>query len=277
MSIDVSVVIPTFRRPALLRETIASVCAQTGVTVELIVIDDSTEGSAAAVAEEFVDTVRYLKNPRPTGGIPSVVRNLGWPLARGRFVHFLDDDDLVPEGHYAAAIAAFAEHPGVGVVFGRIEPFGNAPEAQMRRERAFFHGAARRAAICRRFGPRFGFAAGMIFNKTLLVCGAALIRRRCLQHLGGFDPEIRLGEDVDFFGRAMREFGAYFLDRDTLRYRIGSPSLMHAPVLTEREIYQHLDGARRMATKYRNDRGRFEFFIMKGFSRLVLTPCSNIL
>jgi glycosyltransferase involved in cell wall biosynthesis len=246
--LDVSVVIPTFRRPALLREAILSVRAQTGVAVEIIVVDDSPEGSAADVAGEFADSVHYLKNSQPTGGVPSVVRNLGWPLARGRFVHFLDDDDRVPEGHYAAAIAAFAAHPGVGVVFGRIEPFGDAPEAQLRHERAFFRGAARRAAICRRFGPRLGFAAGVIFNQTLLVCGAALIRHHCVQRLGGFDPEIRLGEDVDFFGRALREFGACFLDRTTLHYRIGSPSLMHAPMFSESEIQQHRAGAQRIAT-----------------------------
>jgi glycosyltransferase involved in cell wall biosynthesis len=275
--LDVSVVIPTFRRPALLREAIASVRAQKGAEVELIVVDDSPEGSAEAVAGEFADSVQYLKNSRPTGGFPSMVRNLGWPLARGRFVHFLDDDDRVPEGHYAAAMAAFETHPGVGVVFGRIEPFGDAPEAQMHRERAFFRGAARRAAVCGRLGPRLGFAAGMIFNKTLLVCGAALIRRDCVQRLGGFDPEIGVGEDVDFFGRAMREFGACFLDRTTLHYRIGSPSLMHAPVLSEHEIQQHLAGARRMTAKYRSERGCFEFYVMKGLSRLVLTPCMTVL
>ena len=267
MSIDVSVVIPTFRRPALLREAIASVCAQKGTKVELIVVDDSPEGSAAGIADEFGSSVRYLRNPEPTGGFPSVVRNLGWPLASGRFVHFLDDDDLVPEDHYAAALAAFDANPAVGVVFGRIEPFGDAPETQMRQERAFFRGAARRAAICRRLGPRLGFAAGMIFNHTLLVCGAALLRRPCVQRLGGFDPQIKLGEDVDFFGRAVREFGACFLDRPTLHYRIGSPSLMHAPVLSEREIQQHRAGARRMAAKYRSERGLLEFYLMKGLSR----------
>ena len=205
--LDVSVIIPTFRRPALLAEAIASVRAQRGAKVELIVVDDSPEGSAAAVAGEFAHSVRYFRNPEPTGGFPSVVRNLGWPLARGRLVHFLDDDDLVPEGHYAAAVAAFEAHPDVGVVLAEVEPFGDGPGTQMLRERAFFRGAARRAAICSRVGPRLGFAAGMIFNQTLLVCGAALIRRHCVQRLGGFDPEIRLCEDVDFFGRAMREFG----------------------------------------------------------------------
>jgi glycosyltransferase involved in cell wall biosynthesis len=277
VSIDVSVVIPTFRRPALLREAIASVVAQKGAQVELIVVDDSAEGSAADVVAEFAGSARYVRNARPTGGFPSRVRNLGWPLARGRFVHFLDDDDLVPEGYYAAAKAAFAAEPQVGVVFGRVAPFGDASDAQMSHERAFFRSAARRAAICSRFGPRLGFAAGMIFNQALLVCGAALIRRPCVERLGGFDPEIQLGEDVDFFGRAMREFGARFLDREALHYRIGSPSLMHAPLLSEREIQNHLAGARRMAAKYRSERGSLEFYVMKGLSRLVLTPCAALL
>lgn len=277
VSVDISVVIPTFHRPLLLGEAIASVRAQKGAQVEVIVVDDSPEGSAAAVAEKFGDSVRYLRNAEPTGGCPSVVRNLGWPHANGRFIHFLDDDDIVPQDHYAAVIEAFENNPEIGVVFGRVEPFGDAPEIQMRRENAFFREAARRAAICSRFGTRLGFATGMIFNQTLLVCGAALIRRHCVQYLGGFDNQIKLGEDVDFFGRAMREFGARFLDRPTLHYRIGSPSLMHAPVLSESEIQQHRAGARRMAAKYRNERGWLEFYAMKGLSRLVLTPCTNII
>jgi hypothetical protein len=96
----------------------------------------------------------------------------------------------------------------------------------------------------------------MIFNQTRLLTGAALIRRHCVQRLGDFDSEIRLGEDVDFFGPAMREFGACFIPR---------------------EIQQHLDGTRRMAGKYRSELGRWEFYVMKGLSRQVLTPCTTIL
>jgi glycosyltransferase involved in cell wall biosynthesis len=278
VAIDVSVVLPTFRRPAMLREAIASVLAQRGATVELIVIDDSPEGSAAAIAHEFAGApLRYLQNPEPTGGFPSIVRNLGWPLVEGSVEHFLDDDDRVPEGHYAAALAAFAANPSIGVVFGRVEPFGDAPAGQMAHERAFFRGAARRAGVYRRFGSRFGFALGMLFDQAMLVCGAATIRRECIEPLGGFDPEIRLGEDVDFFGRATREFGACFLDRTTLHYRIGSPSMMHAPMLSPQEIEQLRAGWRRMLMKYRRKHGRSEFYAMKGLSRLVLTPCTALL
>ncbi len=278
VSIDVSIVIPTFRRPKSLGEAIASVLSQESVAVEIFVVDDSPEGSAQEVVTNFRDArVRYLKNPKPTGGFPSAVRNLGWPLARGAFVHFLDDDDIVPEGHYLAVKEAFSKHCDVGVVFGRIEPFGDAPEAQMRRERLFFGDAGRRASVCSRFGSRFAFSACMIFGSTLLVCGAAVVRRECVQKLGGFDPQICLGEDVDFFSRAIREFGANFIDRVALRYRIGSPSLMHAPNLSDDEMRQFREGMRRMHAKYRAERGAGEFYAMKGLSRYALLPCISML
>src|SRR5262249_49360515 len=144
-------------------------------------IDDCPEATAQPVVESLNDArVKYLRNPKPSGGVPSIVRNLGWPLAQGDFVHFLDDDDLVPEGHYAAVKKAFQAHPEAGVVFGRVEPFGNAPEEQMRHEREFFAAAARRASICSRFGPKWAFAARMMFNGLLLVTGAGVVRRECV-------------------------------------------------------------------------------------------------
>ena len=231
MAIDVSVVIPTFRRNEELAEAIASVQAQASATIEILVIDDCPDGGAKPVVDSLRDgRIDYLRNPHPSGGMPSIVRNLGWPRARGRFVHFLDDDDIVPGGHYAAAIAAFARRPDVGLVFGRIAPFGSSPEAQLRHERRFFDHAAHKAALCARFGPKFAFAGQMLFDLPLLVCSASMVRRECVEGIGGFDPEIRLMEDADFHVRVMRRYGAHVLDRVTLHYRIGFPSLMHAPI-----------------------------------------------
>src|SRR5215471_18860098 len=123
MRVEISVIIPTYRRPRELAESIASALGQAGAVVEIIVVDDSPEGSAQEVVEQFQDNrVTYLRNPEPTGGIPSIVRNLGWPRAKGAFVHFLDDDDIVPSGHYAAVKSSFSRRSDVGLVFGRIEP-----------------------------------------------------------------------------------------------------------------------------------------------------------
>ena len=59
-----------------------------------------------------------------------------------------------------------------------------------------------------------------------------MIRRSCAEAVGGFDTRLRVAEDVDFYARAIRQFGAQFIDRVTLRYRIWNASLMHTPHLS---------------------------------------------
>ena len=258
---DISVVIPTHRRPAELAEAVGSVLRQQGVTVEVIVVDDCAEGSARTVVDALADPrVRYRANPTSSGGRPAVVRNFGFGFATGELVHFLDDDDIVPDGHYRAVKAVFAAHPETSVVFGRIEPFG-VSETAVAPERAYFAAAGRRALRCRRFG-RWGFSAALVFRPTLLVCGAAVLRRACLPTLGGFDARLPLMEDVDFFARAIRRFGVRFMDRLALHYRIG-PSLMHrperAPVIEQSYATMH--------RTYRGQHGVLEFALLKLFAR----------
>jgi GT2 family glycosyltransferase len=271
VSIDLSVIIPTFRRPRELVEAISSVLRQQESTVEIFVIDDSPEGSAEEGVRGLRDSrVVYVKNPNPTGGVPSVVRNIGWPMARGAFIHFLDDDDIVAEGYYAAIKAAFAADPSIGLVFGRIEPFGNGPAAQLNHERQYFVDAARKSVLSDRFGRRFAFTGRMLFDNALLVCSASVTRRECVARLGGFDPTIRLMEDADFHVRAMRECGALFLDRTAIHYRVGSPSLMHSPHTTEEQKQGERRGHRQMQAKYRRERGTLEFYALALFTRTVL-------
>lgn len=271
MPVDFSVIIPTFRRNGELREAIASVQRQRDVTLEILVVDDSPEAAARVVAEGFDDPrITYLANPQPTGGFPSIVRNLAWPRASGTFVHFLDDDDRVPEGHYARARTAFDRHPEVGLVFGRIAPFGACPPAQLRRELAFFADAARRARLCGRLGRRLAFAGQMLFDRPLLVCSAGILRRASVERVGGFDPDIRLMEDAEFYARVMRSCGAHFLDEVVLDYRIGSPSLMHAPDPPPDQVRAQRAGRRRMQAKYRRQHGALEFYALAAATRLVM-------
>jgi glycosyltransferase involved in cell wall biosynthesis len=271
MAVDFSVIIPTFRRPRELLEAIASALNQRGVTIEVLVIDDSAEGSAEEPVKGLRDSrVRYVRNPVPTGGMPSKVRNLGWPLASGTFVHFLDDDDAVVEGYYAAVKAAFESRPRVGLVFGRIEPFGSGPTSQLEHERAYFAAVARKSAACRRFGTRWAYVGRMLFDTALLVCSASVVRRQCVVSLRGFDPEIRLLEDADFHIRAMREFGAYFMDRTAVHYRIGSPSLMHSPNPSKQQLDEEETGRRRIRDSYRNERGMLEWYALALFARTLL-------
>jgi len=263
---DVSVIVPTFRRPGQLREALASALGQAGVTVEAIVIDDSPERSAAPVVEAMADPrVRYLEMEPPTGGCPARVRNTGWPLSSGRFLHFLDDDDRVADGAYAALVRALETTPGVGVAFGRIEPFGDVPEA-VTRERAYFANASRRALMAGAVRSRRLMVANMLFKPTVLVCSACMIRRPVAEGIGGFDVETPVVEDVDFFIRAIRRFGCTYLDRPVLHYRVGAPSLMHSPLGESRVDESY----RRIFAHYRRTYGLGEFTALKLVARSVL-------
>ena len=90
---DVSVVIPTRNRSALLTMTLRSVLRQQNVSLEVIVVDEaSTDDTAAAVAALADDRIRIIRHDTPLG--VSTARNRGAADARGEWLAFLDDDDL---------------------------------------------------------------------------------------------------------------------------------------------------------------------------------------
>lgn len=267
MSIDVSVVVPTFRRPATLAETLRSVLGQAGANLEVMVVDDCPDASARKTVHEMADPrVRYLHNPAFSNGRPALLRNMGWAAASREFIHFVDDDDIVPEGHYANVAHMFDRHPEVGVIFGRVEAFG-ADEGQVSADASLFASAARRASATQRFGSRRVFAARMLFQPLMFVGGAAVVRRRCVEAVHGFDPALELMEDVDLYVRIIRRFGARFLDRVALRYRVG-PSLMHRS-----DVWPIVDRSYvRMQRNYREAHGFLEFYALKIAARTVLRP-----
>lgn len=109
-----SIVIPTYRRPDRLRETLRAVCAleypRRGF--EVIVVDDAAcERTSAVVAEAGAPVdARYV--PRPQRGGPARARNVGASLASGEYLAFLDDD-VSPQPDWLArfdeAIASAAD------------------------------------------------------------------------------------------------------------------------------------------------------------------------
>jgi GT2 family glycosyltransferase len=265
---DIAVIIPTFRRPRELTAALHSVLTQ-DVSVEVVVVDDSPEQSGRPTVERVGSgAVRYLVNPLPTGGRPAAVRNLGWPCTGAPVLHFLDDDDVVPQGYYTRALAELARRTDVGALFGRVVPFGD--EGALDHENGFFTSAARRARRASRYGPKWAFVAEHLFCMPQLVCSATLVRRAVVEAIGGFDaaPHLKLAEDIELCVRAFRHAGAAFFDEVALHYRISTGSLIHGRGSCQalRGSYQH------MFKRYVRERGRAEFLALKLFARTLLRP-----
>lgn len=130
MSPEISAIVCTYDRPAYLERALESLAAQTlsPDAYEVLVVDNTPAGSAAAVAAAFRERVPhlvYVQEPEPGLGH---ARNAGLRRARGRYVAYLDDDAVASPPWLARVVAAFATvRPAPGCVGGRVDPIWEAP------------------------------------------------------------------------------------------------------------------------------------------------------
>jgi glycosyltransferase involved in cell wall biosynthesis len=166
---SLSVIMPVLRGE-FIAEAIAST-KRSGIDLELIVVDDGSE-DAAELASGLADTIIYI---RQSNAGPAAARNRGLSTARGKFIGFLDADDIWTATHPSSALAYLNQHADVDLVLGRVQLFTSSSDDQ-------------------KFSP-----TGKPFHTYQL--GAAVIRREVIDRVGMFDPNMRYGEDVDWFLR----------------------------------------------------------------------------
>ena len=104
----ISVIVPTYNRLEMLRHLLATVSAQEGCAVEILVVDDgSTDGTREAMTGPDA-LVRYLRNERNSG--PGYSRRRGFLASRGEYTVFADDDDYYTDlSFFARAVKILEE------------------------------------------------------------------------------------------------------------------------------------------------------------------------
>lgn len=115
----VSVVIPCYNYERYVAAAIASVLDQTGVDVEVIVVDDCSPDASAAVVQTVADRddrVRLVRHDENRGAVETF--NTGLAEVRGDYVVRLDADDLLTPGSLERSVAVAEAHPSVGLVYG---------------------------------------------------------------------------------------------------------------------------------------------------------------
>jgi len=195
---SVSVIIPTFRRPEGLRHAVESVLAQSHQPDQLVIVDNDPAGSAARVAATAKAIARcdvvYIHEPQP--GV-SNARNAGFAAATGRYIAFLDDDEIASVG-WLEALLDTARTLDATVVFGPLR--GEALDV-----------SGIRADLAHRLYSRIGPAQDCRLDKPF-GCGNSLIDRDAFEIADRpFDPRMNAsgGEDDVFFALLARQ-GARF-------------------------------------------------------------------
>jgi glycosyltransferase involved in cell wall biosynthesis len=204
----VSVVVPTHNRACLLHRTLASICAQQAVDLEIVVVDDGSVDDSAAIAAAADPRVSVIRNPAPLG--VSRARNLGIARSRGDWISFCDDDDLWAPEKLATQLSA-AEEAQAGWVYAgdvnvddRLRVLSGSPP------------------------PDPEGVTETLTRRNPLGSGASnvMVRADVLATTGGFDPQLRRTEDWDLWLRLASTGPPAWVCRPLVAYRFHATNIV---------------------------------------------------
>ncbi len=215
MTPEISVIIPTRNRRAMLHEALSSVAAQRGASLEVIVVDDgSTDGTWQDLSSHDPATLVDVRIARTEWRGPAAARNRGMALARGPLIALLDSDDLWLPEKLARQSLFMRNNPSCLI--------SQTAETWIRN--------GRRVNPRRRHRKR----PGDIFIDSLRTClispSAAILRRELLDEVGGFDEDMAACEDYDLWLRIAARHRIGLLDEPLTIRRAGHPGQLSATV-----------------------------------------------
>ncbi len=198
----ISVIIPVHGRLEYLGSAVRSVVTQNDPDWEIIIVNDGAALDLAATLEG----VRIAAVVAGPGRGPSAARNRGAEVARGNWLVFLDDDDLLRPTALATLRRALREHPDFVWAAGRLGYID-----------------ANGAALDRVHPGRF--ESGNIYPAMIRGCqmgppATVMIRRDVFDRCGGFPPEVRFCEDYDLWLTVARDYPIAAADSVVADYRI---------------------------------------------------------
>ncbi len=212
----ISVIIPAYNAARHICLAVESVLAQDYPAVEIIVVNDGSTDETLSVLAPYAGRIHLIN--QPNRGV-SAARNTGLQAASGKYLVFLDADDLFLPGKLELQTGYLENHPAVCVVFSDTLFFEEGQETAL--ARPFFD----RPRIKMSLGsPRQN--ALVFMKQNPFPIHAAMVRAEYAAQVGGFDPVMAGNEDWDYWYRLTSQGGAAYQAQPTglYRHRVGSGS-----------------------------------------------------
>jgi glycosyltransferase involved in cell wall biosynthesis len=186
---QVSVVMPAYNVAAFVGDAIRSALAQRDVDLEVLVVDDGSNDGTRQILTSFEGDPRVRTFYQDHGG-PSVSRNTALAAARGRYVGFLDADDLWEPTKAAKHVAVMDANPALDVTYSWWRTID---------ERS--RDTGRRTTVPAARVPGGTTFAGLVIENFTGTASSVFCRRSAARAVGGFDPALRSNVDLDFLLR----------------------------------------------------------------------------
>lgn len=189
----VSVIIPTYNRTDLVRRAVKSVLKQSYKNIEIIVVDDASEKDIESSVCELGE-VRYFKNEENRG--PCYSRNFGIKVSNGKYINFLDDDDILFPDKIEKQVGLFEESKdkmlGMVTCHARDERSGK----EM---------------------VKYNKVKGNIYKELLysfVVSGieTMLFKKNAVEKVGGYDENLQSSQEYDLLIRIAEFYTVDYVD-----------------------------------------------------------------
>lgn len=201
-----SVVIPLFNKEKSIYSTLLSVCSQTFMDFEIIVVDDGSSDGGGETARAFPDSrVRYFR--KSNGGVCSA-RNRGIQESRGEYIAFLDADDQWDKQYLQEQVRMIEDFPEAamwGINFAELSN-GTIIRKQETGLPEGFRG----------YVANYFQIPGRVSD--LFCSSSVVIRKDVFNKVGLFDEGIKYSEDNDMWFRIISNYPVAFFDKYLVWY-----------------------------------------------------------
>ena len=201
--INFSVVIPLYNKEQSIVNTLLSVLKQSYQNFEIVVIDDgSTDGSVDAVKTINDERIRLIHQENQ--GV-SAARNRGIKESKYEWVAFLDGDDLWGVNHLEEVVNMMNLFPHEKVYVTSFEYSDKREMYKNERKSSVF-----------KIDDYFKEA----INEIILWTSIVVLKKECIEKVGGFNINLNRGEDLDLWARFAKNYSIIKSNKITAIYRV---------------------------------------------------------
>lgn len=197
MKPEVSVIIPTWNTGFFIRETLDSVLKQTFRDLEVLVVDNGSTDNTAEVVQAIGDSrIRWIPLGKNTGAGPA--RQTGLESARGRWIQYLDGDDILSPRKIELQVNQLRNHPE-SIAFGNVCFFwdrNNPMDSKPEPNEPFYYSTDKPLDFLLNLYGMNG-RAGMVPIHSWLSPAAVLAKA------GPWNPKITVDDDGEYFCRVV--------------------------------------------------------------------------
>jgi len=236
----VSVVTIFLNAEQFLGEAIESAFAQTYDRWELLLVDDGSSDGSTTIARGYATRhpaqVRYLEHPGHVNRGMSAARNLGVSEARGKYIAFLDADDVWLPHKLEEQVTILDSQPEAAMLYGLSEFWYSWTDSPQGNPRDFVHHLGVPSDTL--FQPP-ALLTRFFFAQDAAIPGptGVLVRREAIDRLGGFEDAFRGAyEDEVFYAKVCLNAPVFAVDTCWDRYR-QHPNSSNSIMERDREEY----------------------------------------